>query len=543
MGADHVSCKSITYALAAQLHNVAGMRAVSYLVFIILLLLPPSHVCAETPQAGINARGIVESAEISGIDENEISENIREAVRKLAGKPFDQQSADDVVARIQEDKPEFTVTTRLLAGDESDRVKVVFFLEKSDSESGEERNINSRYIVERVEIEGFEESKLSLSIRDDLKTLIGEKLDQQKADEIQHRIEDELKPKHYVTRRVVKGSDRQHIVVVFEIKNVRWIPFMAQPPQHILYHSKQNFSAVVTAPIPVGDGTRFLFGLSDDQDLLIERFAGFQLGFETTKLATNRLGLALRYSRYHERWQPSTVAAGATSIYRERNTFDPTITFAFDPRLRLTAGISTSELQMQYPAIHHTNANAAVASLTFDNAWRQSGGDKHSVRATYDLRAGNHSLDSDFIYTRQTAFGEYVYGHGKQQLLLSVLAGRITGNAPLFERFSLGDTRTLRGWNKFDIAPLGGNRVVHATIQYGIGGMHIGIRNGGRHTSVDFDFHVFYDVGAVGDSGSPIQARHSVGFGIGPADGFFIGLGFPIRSNRVEPVFMTGFRF
>jgi len=340
----------------------------------------------------------------------------------------------------------------------------------------------------------------------------------------------------------VKGSDRQHIVVVFEVKDVRWIPFIAQPPQHILYHSKQNFSAVVTAPIPLGDGTRFVFGLADDQDQLIERFAGFHLGFETTKLATKRLGLALRYARYHDRWQPSTVAASATSIYRERNTFDPTITFAFDPRLRLTAGVSTSELQMQYPVIHRTDANAAVASLTFENAWRQSNGEKHSVRAVYDFRAGNHTLDSDFIYTRHFAFGEYVYGHGRQQLLVNFLAGRITGNAPLFERFSLGDTRTLRGWNKFDIAP-SGNRVVHATVQYGIGGMHIGIRNGGRQTSVNFDFHVFYDVGAVGDSGSPIQVRHSAGFGIGPAGGFFMGLGFPIRSNGVEPVFMTGFRF
>ena len=529
--------------LVRQLHNVARMRAALFSVFIFILLPTPPYVCAETPQAGINARGVVETAEISGIDENEISDEVRDAVRKLIGKPFDQQSADDVVARIQADKPEFTVTTRLLAGDESDRVQVVFFLEKGGAESGGEGNINSRYTVERVEIEGYEESKLSPPIRNDLKTLVGEKLDQRKADAIQHRIEDELKPRHYVIRRVVKGSDRQHIVVVFEVKDVRWIPFIAQPPQHILYHSKQNFSAVVTAPIPLGDGTRFLFGLADDQDELIERFAGFQLGFETTKLATNRLGLALRYARYHDRWQPSTVAASATSIYRERNTFDPTITFAFDPRLRLTAGVSTSELQMQYPAIHRTNANAAVASLTFENAWRQSNGEKHSVRATYDLRAGNHNLDSDFIYTRHFAFGEYVYGHGRQQLLVNFLAGRITGNAPLFERFSLGDTRTLRGWNKFDVAPLGGNRVVHATVQYGIGGMHIGIRNGGRQTSVHFDFQVFYDVGAVGDSGSPIQARHSVGFGIGPAGGFFMGLGFPIRSNRVEPVFMTGFRF
>jgi hypothetical protein len=523
------------------------MRAASHcvlIVFIIILFLSAaSFVRAETQQAGINARGIVESAEISGIDEDEISQDIRDAVRKLAGKPFDQQTADDLIQRIQTEKPEFVATTRLLAGDQADRLKVVFLVEKISPEGSSEGNVNSRYMVERVEIQGFDESKLSQSIRDNIKKLIGEKLDQNKANEIQHRLEDELKPRHYVVKRVVKGSDRQHIVVIYEIRNVRWIPFIAQPPQRILYHSKQNFSAVVNAPIPIGDGTRLLLGIADDQDQLIERFAGFQLGFETTRVATNRLGFALRYARYHERWQPSTVSAGPTSVYRERNTFEPSVTFAFDPRLRLTAGLSTSELQMQYPSIRQANANAAVASLTFEHAWKRPGDERHSVRANYELRSGNHNIDSDFIYTRHFARGEYVYGHGKQQLLLSFLAGRIAGSAPLFERFSLGDTSTLRGWNKFDIAPLGGNRVVHATVQYGLGGVHIGTRNGSSHVSIDFDFHVFYDVGAVGDHGSPIQAKHSVGFGIGPSDSFFMGLGFPIRSGHVEPAFMMGFRF
>jgi surface antigen Omp85-like protein len=519
------------------------MSAASHLLLIVLLVSPHSLVRAETQQTGINARGIVESAEISGIDENEISQNIRDAVRRLAGKPFDQQTADDLIQRIQAERPELIATARLLPGDQPDRLKVVFLIEMISPGAGDEGNVNSRYMVERVEIQNFDESRLSQSIRDDIKKLIGEKLDQTKANDIQHRIEDELKPKHYVIKRVVKGSDRQHIVVVYEIRNVRWIPFIAQPPQHILYHSKQNFSAVVMAPIPLGDDARLLLGAANDQDLLIERFAGFQVGFETTRVATNRLGFALRYSRYHERWQPSTVSGDPTSIYRERNTFEPSVTFAFDPRLRLTAGLSTSELQMQYPEIHRANANAAVGSLTFDHAWKRPDDERHSLRASYEIRAGNHNLDSDFIYTRQLARGEYVYGHGRQQLLLSFLAGRIGGNAPLFERFSLGNTSTLRGWNKFDIAPFGGNRVVHATVQYGIGGIRIGTRNGGRHASIDFDFHLFYDVGAVGDHGSPIQAKHSVGFGIGPSDGFFIGLGFPIRSNRVTPVFMTGFRF
>ena len=34
------------------------------------------------------------------------------------------------------------------------------------------------------------------------------------------------------------------------------------------------------------------------------------------------------------------------------------------------------------------------------------------------------------------------------------MAGVLTGTAPLFERFSLGNTTTLRGWNKYDLAPL-----------------------------------------------------------------------------------------
>ena len=519
----------------------------SYVVLIGMLLSPFSLVRAETQQGGINARGIVESAEISGIDEDEISQDIRDAVRKLTGQAFDQQVTDALVARIQAERPEFAATTRLLPGNRSDRVKVVFLLEKSNGEPGAEANVNSRYTVERVEVQGFDESKLSQSIRDEMQKLVGEKLDQDKANDIQHRLEDELRPKHYVIRRVAKGSDRRHIVLIYEARTVRWIPFIAQPPQHIVYHSKQNFSAVVNAPIPLGSGGRLVLGLADDQDELLERFAGFNMGFEMTKVGTDRVGVALRYSRYHERWQPSTVSAGPTNIYRERTNFEPAITFAFDPRLRVTAGVSFSELQMQYPAIHRANANAAIASLNFQNVWRKAGDDRHSLRANYDFRAGTHELDSDFIYTRHFVHTQYVYSHGENKLLVGFTAGVLAGNAPLVDRFSLGDTSTLRGWNKFDVAPLGGNRVVHGTLQYGIGGPHIGTftNDKGRKDRIDFDLHVFYDVGAVGDRGSPIQARHSVGFGVGPSDfsGFFLELGFPIRSSHVAPTFMMGFRF
>jgi hypothetical protein len=239
------------------------------------------------------------------------------------------------------------------------------------------------------------------------------------------------------------------------------------------------------------------------------------------------------------------VEASPTSVYRERNNFEPSLTFAFDPRFRVTAGVNLSDLQMQYPAIHRANSNSAVGSLIFENVWRPSREEAHSVRAGYEFRAGTHQLDSDFIYTRHLLSGQYQYAEGNKRLLLGVMAGTIAGNAPLFERFSLGNTSTLRGWNKFDIAPIGGDRVLHAVVQYGLGGPNIVTFNRARRSRIDFDLHVFYDVGAVGDRGSPITARHAVGFGFGSpgSSGFFLDLGFPIRSSRIQPIFMMGFRF
>jgi outer membrane protein assembly factor BamA len=182
--------------------------------------------------------------------------------------------------------------------------------------------------------------------------------------------------------------------------------------------------------------------------------------------------------------------------------------------------------------------------MTFRNVWQIPMGDSHSFEAGYDLHAGNHTLDSEFIFTRHFAHTQYVYGHDNNTLSIAFLSGLISGSAPLFERFSLGNTSTLRGWNKFDVAPLGGNRVVHASLQYGFGGPHIGTftNDRGQRRGIETLFHIFYDVGAVGDQGSAIKARHSVGFGLGK-DTFFMSLGFPIRSSRVQPIFMAGFRF
>jgi outer membrane protein assembly factor BamA len=112
------------------------------------------------------------------------------------------------------------------------------------------------------------------------------------------------------------------------------------------------------------------------------------------------------------------------------------------------------------------------------------------------------------------------------------VAGVIYGHAPLFERFILGNSSTLRGWNKYDLDPIGGNRVVHGSVTYGY---HI--------------MRVFYDTGSVWDQGKSPEAKHSAGIGISSGLGIFqkgaflLAVAFPIRQGRADPVFIAGMNF
>ncbi len=111
---------------------------------------------------------------------------------------------------------------------------------------------------------------------------------------------------------------------------------------------------------------------------------------------------------------------------------------------------------------------------------------------------------------------------------LKLAAGGITGTPPLFERFVLGNSTTLRGWSKFDLAPLGGTRMAHGSLEYGYHG-----------------FQVFYDTGALWDDGRRTAIpKHSLGVGYRTKeDGFFLALAFPVKAGRAQPIFMTGVTF
>ena len=81
-----------------------------------------------------------------------------------------------------------------------------------------------------------------------------------------------------------------------------------------------------------------------------------------------------------------------------------------------------------------------------------------------------------------------------------------------------GNSYYLRGWNKYDIDPIGGNRLVHNSVEYRYG-----------------PFQAFYDAGAVWDSGQPATRAPLRRRGLQGID-FFARFSVPgsVRTRRTD---------
>jgi hypothetical protein len=334
---------------------------------------------------------------------------------------------------------------------------------------------------------------------------------------------------------------RDHVKVIFEVKRVPLIVFERDSPE-LIYHSKHSWTAGLDFGFKFEPSSELVLGWTiRDQNSLIERFDGLRVGFENTSFFSDRVGVQARFSTYRQKWNAATLAAlpAAPEVpgrYRRRDAFDAGVTFAFDPNLNVAAGVSVTQLDMEPPDIDSLSANAGVAAVNYNGEWETTAGTRLAFEGNYTVRAGTHNLDSDLIYNRHFWRGDFaVNTRGRKSTTVSFQAGRISGEAPLFERFSLGNADTLRGWNKFDLAPVGGNRFAHGTLEFGYR-----------------EFIMFYDTGSVWDSGQAVQLRHAVGLGFGSRkfgrsrrdDRWFALVGFPIESARIRrPILMMGYRF
>jgi hypothetical protein len=389
-----------------------------------------------------------------------------------------------------------------------------------------ETNVNARYTVESVSITGVPESAIGAALRDRIKTLVGVRYDPDATEHLANRIRGQL-PDYDVAVKVRRGDQPEHVKVTFEAERVRSRRFEVRLPP-LVYYSHEGFSGAVVA----GGETHHNYlsaGLVSDADERLERDAGFLLRYEHRRVGTDAVQIGVEFDYYHPSFEPETgqallVGADVPGIYRTREAFAPTVSVIPIPELKLTVGASFQTLGYATP-LPDQAAHAFTADLQFRSRTGSRSGLRQTFGADYSVRSGSSALGSDFLYTRQLVAADYVITLGRQSFGFHAQGGQISGRAPLFERFSLGNSLTLRGWDKFDVAPLGGARLAYGSLEY-------------RYRP----FQVFYDIGTVWDPGQPAEVKHSVGIGLVTKDGFFLAIGFPVRLHQVTPAVMFGFR-
>jgi hypothetical protein len=357
-------------------------------------------------------------------------------------------------------------------------------------------------------------------LRKEIASLIGEKLNPARLDDLAKRLRKELRARS-VEHHVLRGKSPEYVQVVFSVE-VPPTRFDASVPK-FLYQAKQGWSGALEGTATVHNNG-FTAGLVSDGDELVERFTGEVARYESQPVLGSRARLNFEFASYHELWNGATVAsAGADQLYRTRQEFQPVLSVRVARPLELSFGASFESLGQQTPGASPLAANSLVAGARYSRQFE--GTSDQAVEADYDLRAGTRAIASDFAYTRHRWELRYRLSHGKHELVDDSWGGVILGTAPLFDRFVLGNSTSLRGWNKFDLDPLGGNRVVHNTVEY-----HYGV------------FQIFCDSGAVWDGGQPAVAHSSVGVGLRQGV-FSLAMAFPLHEGRMDPVFMVGMNY
>ena len=335
-----------------------------------------------------------------------------------------------------------------------------------------EANANTQYIVEAVQISGETGLKLSRALQNTFQQMIGSHFDPAQLDELARQMRKELHLKS-VTPHLIRGSRPDTVKVDFEVHR-RAIVFDVTLPK-FLYHSRQGWSAEGIASTTIARDNRFSFGLVSDGDALTERFAGTSAVYENTHIGTDRVHLSFEFDDLHEEWNSATLLAIGRDpkdprIYRARRNFQPTVTIVLARPFTFQAGASFQQLEMQpaslSPSADNTDsANAVFAAIHFHRQFEETG-QTRDVAMDYDIHSAGRALSSDYSYTRHHWDVAYTVTRGNQTFLDEFTGGFISGDAPFFERFVVGTSSLLRGWNRYEIDPLGGTRLVHNSVTY-----------------------------------------------------------------------------
>jgi outer membrane translocation and assembly module TamA len=396
------------------------------------------------------------------------------------------------------------------------------------SEAGQDVNVNSRYTVESVSIAGVEDNAVGKTLREDMQKLVGQKFDQAAANKLADRLREELKG-YSVNVKVRRGEQPEHVKVVFEVERRYNRRFDVQTPL-VTYYQNTGWSGAIDLSFDTHHNF-FSVGAIGNADELLERYAGYRLRYEHRKVGTDMVRLGVEFAQYHETFEQPTQQALVTmpwipGVYRRRQNFAPSVSVLPVRAVKVSFGVSLQDLDFDVPVQQTQQAYAFTFGAQVRHRIRTGSNVRQAINADYDLRKATESLGSSFIYTRHLVSGDYTVSVGRNLFGFHGRLGHISGAAPLFERFSLGNSAWLRGWNKFDVAPAGGSRLAYGSLEY-------------RYSV----FQAFYDFGSVWDEGQAVSVKHGLGVGLATRHGFFMSVAFPVRVHDVAPVFMFGIRY
>lgn len=396
-----------------------------------------------------------------------------------------------------------------------------------------ETNVNQQYVIESVsisgvELDGSENANIPGALRERLNSLVGARCDMNVLNEVSDQLRKELHLRT-VTQRLLRGSEPGRIRVNFEVER-RDVSFDVAVPK-FLYHSEQKFSGEVDAILRAGHNS-LTVGVTSNGDDLTERFTGATVRYDDSRVGSDRVRFRVEFDDFHEQWRPSTVETaqqeGGIDLYHARRNFAPEFTFVIAKPLTVSFGASFEQMQPGTPGQPEQSANAFTAAVRYNREF-EGATFQQRLGASYSLRAGTRDLGSDYVYSRHMVTFRYELRSGRQLAREEFLAGAISGYAPMFERFVLGSSETLRGWDRYVIDPLGGTRVAHNSITYGYQ-----IREGTAE--------VFYDAGSLWEPTREAKLRHSVG--VAYRQGIFVlTMAFPVVEGRIAPVFMAGMNY
>src|SRR6187551_2473274 len=197
----------------------AGMRTKALLAFFALLVLLLTTVSAAAQETEPPDGAKIGSAQVSGFDITKLSPGLQQDISKLAGTPLNRQLLKELAARIEAEQPRYVAAIRTTQ--DADGSARVTFVVARIRDQDRDPNVNSKYIVDTVDVKGVPDRDISPDLRQDLQTLTGKPLDSDAAERLDQRLKSEF-PNYDISRRTSRAKEQGHVNLVYVLSKADW---------------------------------------------------------------------------------------------------------------------------------------------------------------------------------------------------------------------------------------------------------------------------------------------------------------------------------